>query len=347
MRATVEVRAGAFTVRASVAAEPGEVVALVGPNGAGKTTLLRGLAGLAPATGPVLLDGVDVAGLPPERRGIGWVAQGGLLFPHLSARDNVAYGLRGRDRRGRALRALEGLGIADLADRRPAQLSGGQAARVALARALVTAPRLVLLDEPLAALDATTRADVRRVLRAALSGGPAPALVVTHDPVDALALADRVVVLEDGAVVQDDAVAEVARRPRTAWVAGLMGLNAWRGVSDGVGVAVGPGVVVGEPVLPAGTPALVLVAPSAVSLHRTEPEGSARNRLRGPVTDVTSLGGRVRVTLDSSPPVVAEVTPVAAATLGLGDGGELWASFKAVEVQVVADGAGVGGAFAG
>ena len=342
MRADVVARVGGFTVTAAFAAEPGEVVALVGPNGAGKSTLLRALAGLVPATGTLVLRGSDVLALPPHRRGIGWVPQDRLLFAHLSAIDNAAFGLRATGlRKGAARRAAQGwldrLGVADLASSKPSALSGGQAARVALARALAPAPSLVLLDEPLAALDVSTRDDVRRMLRATLSGGPAVTVLVTHDAVDAVTLADRIVVIEDGAVVQDATAAEVATAPRSAWAAGLLGQNAWRGTATADGLAVDSGgqVIAAEP-LPVGTTALALAQPSAVVLHRSRPEGSARTVLFGPVSEVRALGGRVRVVVASAPPITAEVTVASAATLGLADGGAVWASLKATEVQLVA-----------
>jgi len=341
MKADVTVRAGGFTVRATLDVEPGRVVALIGPNGAGKTTLLRGLAGLAPATGRLELAGRDVLALPVERRGTGWVPQGGMLFPHLSAVDNAAYGLRSRGVRRRPARAcaqlwLDRLEVGALARVRPAQLSGGQAARVALARALAPEPSLLLLDEPLAALDAATRDDVRRLLRRTLAGGPACVLVVTHDPVDALALADVLVVLEDGAVVQSGPVEQVTGTPRSAWSAGMLGQNGWVGVCDSTGLVCDAGghITAAEP-LPPGTRALALVAPSGVALHRSRPEGSPRTVLHGEVTSTSSLGGRVRVRVDSRPQVLAEVTPAAAAALQLADGGPVWASLKAAEVRLV------------
>lgn len=341
MRASLTARAGAFTVHAELAAAPGEVVALVGPNGAGKSTLLRALAGLLPATGSLVLAGRELVDVLPEERGVGWVPQAGLLFPHLSALDNAAYGLRARGVARAAAREqaqgwLDRLGVGPHAARRPAQLSGGQAQRVALARALAVGPRLVLLDEPMAALDAATRDDVRRLLRATLAGGPAPAVVVTHDPVDAVVLADRIVVLESGRVVQDAPAAEVAVAPRSPWVAGLLGLNAWRGTADATGLVVDGGGHVGaaEP-LRDGAPALALADPSAVALHRQPPSGSLRTVLAGPVVETTSLGGRVRVRVASTPPVLAEVTAAVAAALALADGGTVWATVPAPEVRLV------------
>src|SRR5690606_23995610 len=215
----------------------GEVVALLGPNGAGKTTALRALAGLRPldagriALGDTVLDD-PAAGVfvPPDRRPVGVVFQDYLLFPHLSVMDNVAFGLRCRGaRRAEARRAavewLDRVGLAAQAARRPRDLSGGQAQRVALARALAVHPRLLLLDEPLAALDARIRLETRAHLQRRLRDQQAAPLLVTHDPLDAMVLADRVVVVEDGRVVQEGDAAEITRRPRTDYVARLAGLN--------------------------------------------------------------------------------------------------------------------------
>jgi molybdate transport system permease protein len=328
-------------VSAELRAEPGEVVAVVGPNGAGKSTLLRALAGLQPATGSIHLGERDVIGLPSHARGIGWVPQDRVLFERKSALDNAAYGLVCRGvRRGAARRAaqewLDRLGVGALSSRRPDELSGGQAARVALARALAPQPGLLLLDEPLAALDAATRDDVRRLLRTTLTAGSAPTLVVTHDVVDVVALADRVLVLEEGRVVQDATPAAVASAPRTAWVAGLLGQNAWRGRTDATGVLVeGGGHVSAAEPGPPGRDALALAEPSAVTLHRRRPEGSARTVIEGEVAEVRALGGRVRVVVRGRPDVIAEVTAAAAAELRLAEGGDAYASIKATEVRIV------------
>ena len=328
-------------VEAEISVAAGEVLAVVGPNGSGKTSLLRALAGLLMADGSIEVDGVEISRLPPPERQVGWLPQGASLFPHLSARDNVLFAIRARgtkrsDGPAAAQSWLDRLGVGDIADRKPAKLSGGQAARVALARALAAEPKLVLLDEPLAALDTATKDDARRLLRRTLAGGPAPVLLVTHDPVDVVALADRLVVIEHGRVVQTGTPAEVAAAPRSAWVAGLLGQNAWRGITDASGLLVGDGhVSAADPLLP-GLEALALCEPSAVTLHRAPPEGSARTVLHGPVQEVRSLGGQVRVALASTPPVVAEVTAAAAADLGLADGGEVWAALKATEVRLVA-----------
>ncbi|MGW8670937.1 ABC transporter permease [Streptomyces niveus] len=325
-------------------AEPGTTIAVVGPNGAGKTTLLRALLGLTPrAHAELRLGALDVTALPPHRRGVAWVPQDGALFPHLSALSNTAYGLRahgvGRAEARRSAQLwLDRLGVGHLAYRRPAQVSGGQAQRVALARALATNPRLLLLDEPLAALDQTTRARVRHTLRSHLEGFGGVCLMVTHDPVEAVSLADRVLVLDEGRVVQDAPPADVTRRPRSPWVARMLGRNAWPGTATADGLALTDGglLVVADPP-PPGTRALAIIAPEAVSVHRDRPSGSPRNVWPGTVREITSSGSRLRVliTSEQAPDLVAEITPQAAVELGLADGVPVWTSVKATEATVV------------
>jgi molybdate transport system permease protein len=328
-------------VEAAFSVAAGEVLAVVGPNGSGKTSLLRALTGLLASTGSVVLAGADISALTSADRHIGWLPQAPSLFPHLTARDNVVFPLRARGMpRDHAQAVAQGwldrLGVGELSGSKPAKLSGGQVARVALARALAAEPQLVLLDEPLAALDSTTKDDVRRLLRTTLAGGPAPGLLVTHDPVDVVALADRVLVLEEGRVVQIGTPAEVTAAPRSTWIAGLLGQNAWRGVTDDTGLVVGDGHIAAAEPLASGLPALALCEPAAITLHRSAPEGSARTVLHGELQEVRALGGRVRVTIASSPPVVAEVTTAAADDLELSRGGEVWAALKATEVRLVA-----------
>ncbi|RAJ66575.1 molybdate transport system permease protein [Streptomyces sp. Amel2xB2] len=323
----------------------GTTIAVVGPNGAGKTTLLRALLGLTPrAHARLRLGETDVTPLPPHRRGVAWVPQDGALFPHLTALANTAYGLRAaRVSRTEARRAaqewLERLGVGHLARRRPAQLSGGQAQRVALARALAARPRLLLLDEPLAALDQTTRARVRHTLRTHLADFGGVCLLVTHDPVEAISLGDRVLVLDDGRTLQDDTPGEVSRHPRSPWVARMLGRNAWSGTATSQGtlaLAGGGTLVVADPVAE-GAQALAVIAPEAVSLHRERPAGSPRNNWPGTVREITAVGSRLRVVVvsDHVPDLVAEITPQAASELGLAEGSPVWTSVKATEVTLV------------
>ncbi|MFI8355718.1 ABC transporter permease [Streptomyces cyaneofuscatus] len=330
--------------RLTLDAAPGTTLAVVGPNGAGKTTLLRALLGLTPrAHAQLRLGDTDVTALPPHRRGVAWVPQDGALFPHLSALSNTAYGLRTHgvpraEARREAQSWLDRLGVGHLAHRKPGQLSGGQAQRVALARALAARPRLLLLDEPLAALDQTTRAHVRHTLRRHLAEFGGVCLIVTHDPVEAVSLADRVLVLDDGRVLQDEPPAEVTRHPRSPWVARMLGRNAWPGTAtaDGLDLAGGGHLVVAEPLTP-GTEALAVIAPEAVSVHREKPTGSPRNVWPGTVREITSGGSRLRllITSDRAPDLVAEITPQAAAELRIADGTEVWTGVKATEVTVV------------
>ncbi|MFB4316132.1 ABC transporter ATP-binding protein [Actinomadura sp. 21ATH] len=326
-----------------LAAAPGEVVALLGPNGAGKSTALRALAGLTPmagGAGRVRVDGAAIHALPPEKRGIGMVFQDYLLFPHLSALENVAFGLRAqgtgrREARRQAAGWLERVGLAEHAAARPRALSGGQAQRVALARALAVRPRLLLLDEPLSALDAHTRLEIRAALRRHLAGFGGAAVVVTHDPLDAMVLADRLVVLEGGRVVQEGEPAEVARRPRTGYVARLVGLNLYRGhASDGtVTLRDGGGRL--DTVDRLEGEVFLAFAPSAVALYRSRPDGSPRNLWRARVAAVERQGDRVRVRLDGPPlAAAADVTPGAVAELELTEGSRVWATVKATETHV-------------
>ncbi|MFF4007664.1 ABC transporter permease [Streptomyces sp. NPDC001717] len=325
-------------------AEPGTTIAVVGENGAGKTTLLRALLGLTPrARAELRLGDTDVTALPPHQRQVAWVPQDGALFPHLSALANTAYGLRARrvpraEARREAQAWLDRLGVGHLAQRKPAQLSGGQAQRVALARALAARPRLLLLDEPLAALDQTTRAHVRHTLRTHLAGFGGVCLIVTHDPVEAVSLADRVLVLADGRTLQDAPPAEVSRHPRSPWVARMLGRNAWPGTAsaDGLALDAGGRLVVAEK-LPEGAQALAIIAPEAVSVHRKQPTGSPRNVWQGTVREITAVGSRLRVLVSSygAPDLVAEITPEAAAELAIVDGSEVWTSVKATEVTLV------------
>jgi molybdate transport system ATP-binding protein len=318
----------------------GEVVALLGPNGAGKTTALRVLAGLQPLdAGHVVVDGEPVTGLPPARRGVGVVFQDHLLFPHLSALENVAFGPRARGVSAAAAREtarewLDRVGVGAHATARPRTLSGGQAQRVALARALAAEPRLLLLDEPLAALDARTRLAVRSDLRRHLASFGGAAVLVTHDPLDAMVLADRIVVVEDGAEVQAGTPAEVARRPRTEYVARLVGLNLLRGVAHGHRVEIdgGGALVTGDR---SQGPVYAAFRPTAVAVYPERPDGSPRNVWPGLVTAAEPHGDAVRLQVDADGlPVLADCTAGAVAELGLVPGAAVWLSVKASEIEV-------------
>jgi molybdate transport system ATP-binding protein len=266
------------------------------------------------------------------------VFQNYLLFPHLSALENVAFGLRARGRgrtQSRQLAAawLDRLGLSGLGSGRPGTLSGGQQQRVALARALATDPRMLLLDEPLAALDVSTRAEVRRDLRRHLRDFPGVNLVVTHDPLEAVALADRLVVIEEGRIVQSGSAAEVTGQPRSRYVADLVGVNLLRGRLRDRVVELESGGQLVTAAAGAGE-VYAVVAPRSVSLWRSRPDGSPRNVWGGRATGVDLQGDRVRVRVEGSPSLVAEVTPAAMADLGLAEGTEIWMSVKATEVTV-------------
>jgi len=345
LAARVRLRLGQLALDAELSVATGELVVLLGPNGAGKTTLLGALAGLVSLEdghveldGDVLEDTATGLRVPTERRPVGVVFQDYLLFPHLSVLENVAFGLRARgmrraEARRRAAAWLERVGLADRAAARPRALSGGQAQRVALARALATEPRLLLLDEPLAALDAGARVEVRRELRRHLTSFEGTRLLVTHDPLEAMTMADRLVVLESGRVTQIGSPAEVSARPRSGYVAELVGLNLFRGRAAGARIELeGGGTLVaadehhGE--------VFAAVHPRAVALYRQAPAGTPRNVWPGGVEVLDAVGDRVRVRVRGPVVVVAEVTPAAVAELELGAGGPVWAAVKATEVAV-------------
>jgi molybdate transport system ATP-binding protein len=343
--AAVRLSLGVLDLDMELTIREGEVVALLGPNGAGKTTLLRAIAGLAAfSAGHVRLDAhvlEDVATgeyVPTERRPIGVVFQDYLLFPHLSVLDNVAFGLRSRGTGKRvagekAVQWLDRVGLGSYASAKPAELSGGQRQRVALARALAPDPRLLLLDEPLAALDATTRAEVRRDLKHHLASFPGLRLVVTHDPLEAAALADRLVVMENGRLVQTGTAAEVTERPRSQYVADLVGVNLLRGQADHGFVRMPGGPVVAAAGAESGE-VFAVIHPRAIAVHRQRPEGSPRNVWSGRATGIDLIGDRVRVRIDGEVRVVAEVTTASLKELDLGEGGQVWLSFKATDVGV-------------
>ncbi|MFF0488740.1 ABC transporter ATP-binding protein [Nocardia sp. NPDC004068] len=343
LRADLRVDRGRFRLDIAVTAEPGEVVALLGPNGAGKTTALRALAGLLPLDGGRIAVGDRVWDAPPsvfvpaDRRRAGVVFQDYLLFQHLSALDNVAFGLRARGMRcaparARAASWLERVGLGEHARATPRELSGGQAQRVALARALATEPQLLLLDEPLAALDASTRLQVRADLARHLRDYTGHTVLVTHDPLDAMVLADRLVILEEGVVVQQGSPTDVARRPRSDYVANLVGLNLFRGTATPTGVDLTTGGRL-TTAAPATGEVFVAFPPAAVGLHPERPTGSPRNTWPVTVVDLEQHAHLTRVRLDGSPPVLADITPAAVAELRLRVGTRMWAAVKASEIH--------------
>jgi molybdate transport system ATP-binding protein len=357
--AHVVVRRRGFELDVALAAAPGEVLAVLGPNGAGKSTLLGALAGLLrPDAGHVHIGETAVADpaagvhVPPHRRGVGLLAQQPLLFPHLNALGNVAFGPRAhgvprREAEGRARELLAAVDAAELADRRPAQMSGGQQQRVALARALAPRPDLLLLDEPLAALDVDATPAMRTLLRRVVRTAGQTAVLVTHSALDALVLADRVVVLTDGRVVEQGATREVLARPRSPFTARIAGLDLVPGTACADGLLAPDGTVVagrdGE--LTDGEPAVAVFPPSAVAVFAEHPHGSPRNVLPVQVAAVEPHGDVVRLRAAAVPGgpewvegLAADVTPAAVADLAVEPGARLWFAVKATEVAIHAAG---------
>jgi molybdate transport system ATP-binding protein len=303
--------------RVSVAAvaEPGQVVGVIGPNGAGKSSLLRAVAGLVSARGEIRVADRSWSQLPVRGRAVGMAFQDQLLFPHLSALDNVAFGPRtaGASRgeaRQKAQEWLDRFGIGELARRKPRQLSGGQAQRVSIARALATDPRVLLLDEPFAGLDVSVAASLRVELARHLAAYDGVTLLVTHDAIDALTLADVVWVLEAGELVQVGPPREVAARPLTRHVARLVGLN----------------------VLTEGG-RFYSFSPSAVTVSPAEPASSARHRWPGTVTSLAPHGDAVRLLVSGQHELLADVTQAAVAELELAPGRRVWLSVKETAVD--------------
>ena len=286
-----------------LAVQPGELVALLGPSGCGKTTTLRLLAGLEDAdAGQITVGGRDVTRLPASKRDMGMVFQAYSLFPHMTVRQNVAFGLRLRrvsaaQRDRRAMEMLELVGLSAQADRYPHQISGGQQQRVALARALAIEPQVLLLDEPLSALDAKVRAQLRDQIRRIQLEVGITTLFVTHDQEEALAIADRVGVMQDGRLEQLAPPTEVYSRPATPFVAEFVGLsNRLAGTVSGSTVTVrGRDLPLVDPTTPPGS-AIALVRPEAVTLA-SDPAAES-GPLTGTVIASTFLGATSRVTVD-------------------------------------------------
>lgn len=355
LRVEARTTVGDLALDVALGSEAGRCLALVGPSGAGKSTVLRIAAGLHhPERGVVTcgdarwLDTSAAVNLPPERRRCGYVFQDYALFEHLSAWQNVAYGLRGLprgERRARAHELLERFGLADRAGARPRTLSGGERQRVALARAIAPAPRALLLDEPLSALDPRTRAAASRELRAVLRDADVPAILVTHDYAEAAAFGDRVAVLDAGRVVQQGTPAQLAATPTSSFVADFTGAVVLTGTARAE-----PGVTVveldGGGAVTSTDEASGRVAASVFPWEITlEPAGlrsppdrlvtSARNRLEATIVSVTVVGGRARVGLSAGQPLVAEISEASATELGLQPGTAVVATWKAAATRLV------------
>ncbi|MBJ8348189.1 sulfate/molybdate ABC transporter ATP-binding protein [Antrihabitans sp. YC2-6] len=331
----------------------GTVTAVLGPNGAGKSTLLDVVAGLLrPDSGYVELDDrvlTDTEGrveVPPHKRGVALLAQQALLFPHMSVTANVEFAPRsaGASRQDARVKAREWLTAVDaleFADRRPSALSGGQAQRVAVARALAADPRLLLLDEPLAALDVTAAPAVRSLLRKVLRSGERTALLVTHDALDALALADRVVVVDGGKVVEEGEVRQVLSRPRSAFAARIAGINLRSGRIEADGVLrtdAGESVygATAEPIA-VGERAVAVFSPAAVAVYVDLPTGSPRNHFTVAIAEIENRGDLIRVRGEEDrhhAALMADVTPAAAADLDLTPGKVVQFVVKATETAI-------------
>ena len=342
-------RSAGFRLDIGLSIPPGETAALLGPNGAGKSSAVAAIAGLLPIdsgridlAGATLDDPEEGAFVPAEQRRVGVVFQEYLLFPHLSAIENVAFGLRSRglarsEALARSERWMARLGLAGLEGHEPESLSGGQAQRVALARALVIEPDLLLLDEPLSALDVTTRAELRHTLADHLAEFEGPRLLITHDPTEAFLLADRIHVIEDGAITQSGTAGDILIRPQTRYAADLAGSNLIEGTARSGEVEIGDHRLRVADEVPDG-PVLVTIHPNAVSIHSRRPEGSPRNTWATTVELVESLGPRVRLRTGPPLPLTVELTPSARDELGLAPGSEIWVAVKATEIGVQEDG---------
>jgi molybdate transport system ATP-binding protein len=336
---------------------PGEVLAVLGPNGAGKSTAMHVISGLVrPDRGlvrlgdRVLTDTDADVFVPTYDRRVGLLLQDPLLFPHLSAAANVAFAPRSR-RRGRtaakqiAERWLTEVDAAQFAERRPRQLSGGQAQRVAIARALAGEPDVLLLDEPMAGLDVAAAASIRALLRRVLASDGRAAMLVTHDVLDVLTLADRVMVIEAGRIAEIGGVAEVLSAPRSSFGARIAGVNLVRGTLDAAGVlhTVGGADWHGTPAggsaaATTGQQAVAVFAPAAVAVFREKPQGSPRNVVEVTIAELDSRGAAIRLRAggqpDGAPGLAADITPDAAADLRVVAGMRLWFAVKAQEVAI-------------
>jgi len=352
LHADLVARRGSFEVDVALDVDDGETLALLGPNGAGKSTVVDALIGtLELAEGVIAIDGERVDALPPEQRPIGVCFQDDLLFPRLSALENVAFPLRARkvpkaEARRRAGELLQRLASTVDPSARPSSMSGGERQRVALARALAPDPRLLVLDEPFSNVDVSARPGLRALVREVTHTFGGATVLIVHDPLDALTLADRVALLDAGRITQTGTPDEIRAAPSSHYAADLVGVNLFVGalepLEDGAATlrtSDGEITVSPEVAIASGTRSIASLKPIDVSLHAREPEGSARNVFRGRIVEIADDGDRARVRLATRPPLTAEVTSGSVTRMGLGTGGEVWASFKAVEVSLQIDAA--------
>jgi len=377
LTAALDAYLNTFHLDLSFSAETGKTTVLLGESGAGKSTVLRLLAGLLhPQRGHISLQGVTYfdserhIAIPPQERPFGYVFQDYLLFPHLNVFENVAFGLRAQHLPRRVVHqcvgeALEQVHLIGYDLRRPAQLSGGQQQRVAIARALALHPQLLLLDEPLAALDVQTRREVRQELRHILSAAAITTVMVTHQYLEALLFGYHILVLEQGRVIQQGSQRDLLQYPRSSYIAELVGMNFFRGRvvrceagalctiqlqsngRPGIELSAALGEQMQAEKMPApGDEAYVLVDPRSITLYQALPDSSARNVFHGTIVQLLHLGanfsnssehdGRVRVSIlvdDSAPPLTAEITEASARRMRLNDGKMIYATFKATEAR--------------
>jgi molybdate transport system ATP-binding protein len=338
-------RSDGFVLDASLQVERGDTHALVGPNGAGKSTLVSAIAGLlAIDEGSITLNGAMCddprTGLfrPPQDRSVSVMFQDGVLFPHLTVFQNVAFGLVSREvpKSEVQLRASEwiaNVGLNGIEDRRPSELSGGERQRVALARALVLEPDVLILDEPLSALDVTARGSMRGLIRQRLAAFDGAAIVITHDPMEAMLLGDVVHVLEDGAIVQSGTPSDIRLKPASRYSADIAGVNLVSGIAhegrvsvDGHELRIADGEITG--------PVLVSFHPRTVTIHADCPHGSARNTWQTTIESIESHGRTVRLQVGTPMALTAEITASAMASLELSERSTVYVSIKATELSV-------------
>ncbi len=346
LHADIGLDRGEFMLDIHLEIGPRQTAALLGPNGAGKSSTVEALSGVHPLdrgsitlNGTVLDDAATGAFIRPEHRNIGIVFQDYLLFEHMSVADNIAFGLRSRgvNKREAASSARQWLTRFDLGtfgDHRPSGLSGGQAQRVALGRALAIEPDLLLLDEPLAALDVATRSDLRRTLVDHLETFAGPRLLITHEPDDAFILADRIYVVEDGTLTQQGTAEQIRRRPATPYVAALTGTNLLTGSSDHGMVDIDDAAFELQTADRRSGRVQAIIPPRAISLHRDRPHGSPRNTWESTIDWIEPLGDTTRIRLAGPLPVLVDITPAGAAALDLAPGRPIWAAVKATEVTI-------------